>query len=97
MKNIEIKSCNSCPFCYRDYNNFSLGQDTMLICTLAEYNKLNEYIIGSYNSYECCDYCNDLEQNEDFEDEKCTCNYKMIKTPDWCPIKKTGKIELIWK
>jgi hypothetical protein len=96
MKKIEISTCMDCPFLYRDYDDFAIGDDTLAICALNSSTN-EEYIIESYSSYESCDYCNNLDDDEIFNDEKCKCNYKTIKTPDWCPIKKHGKIELIWK
>jgi hypothetical protein len=97
MKKREIKSCIDCPFCYHDYDDFSMGDNTILICTLAEFERLNEYIIDSYDSGVFCDYCNNLEEKDVFNDDMCECRHKVTTTPEWCPIKKHGKIELVWK
>lgn len=92
---IDITSCIDCPFRYDDYNDYAIGNDTIVICNLSRYLQMDISIIDSYNSMEYCDYCNELTEFDEYESEKCSCNHKKTKTPDWCPIKnKNDKIEI---
>ena len=50
-KVIECKGCIDCPFRYDDYNSESMGNDTLLICTLCEHLNLPNYFIDSYDSW----------------------------------------------
>lgn len=49
MKEIKVNSCEDCPFRYMDYNDYSVGYNTMEICMLSQYNRLNDYIICIYD------------------------------------------------
>lgn len=51
-KVIECKGCIDCPFKYRDYDGYSLGHDTIIVCNLAEYLGLPLYLITSYDSWQ---------------------------------------------
>ncbi len=51
-KVIECKGCVNCPFKYRDYDSNSIGNDTIIVCNLAEFLKLPLYLITSYDSWQ---------------------------------------------
>ena len=95
--NINVKSCFQCPFLVSIYDDYALGFDTIDYCNLARFLKLEEDTIDVYNSYEQdieCDYCRDLENYDDYNNELCKCKELNIQTeeskrkPDWCPLNK---------
>jgi hypothetical protein len=40
-----INFCGNCPFKYSDYDDWAVGYSTCTVCTLAQFLKLNEYLI----------------------------------------------------
>lgn len=50
-KVIVVKGCNDCPFCYSEYDDYALNNDTLVYCILAIYNKSNKYFIDAYNDH----------------------------------------------
>ena len=58
--NIEISGCVNCPFKVVDYDDFAVGNDTLINCSLAEYLQMDEYYINSY----------DTKNYEEYEDEE---------------------------
>lgn len=80
LKEIKVNNCENCPFRAIDYDDFSVGYDSMDTCLLAMYNEQEDYLIQVYNindRFECqgCD-----------EDDDCKCEPKEIVTPKWCPL-----------
>jgi len=46
----EVSGCRDCPFSYNDYDDFSTGKDTLLICTLSKFKKTNDHVIDAFDS-----------------------------------------------
>ena len=77
MSNINsriIHGCFDCPFKYSDYDSFAIGDDTLIICALAQEMKLDDHYI---DSYDCKSNSYNIKRNQQ----------KKLKTPEWCPIK----------
>lgn len=47
---ILVKKCNNCPFLSPNFDDYALGDDTLLECNLKRYLGLNETFIGGFNS-----------------------------------------------
>ena len=72
MKNIEVKKCTECPFRYDDFDDFSMGDDTVMVCSLANHLRLPNIFIGSYSSWDEEKSCSELPEwcplkNEDYK------------------------------
>ena len=78
MKKLKIKNCNECPFLYSDYDDYSMGDSTLDICVLSQFNNIdNRYIISSHN--EC---------GSEYHKEIPECGSEYHKEiPEWCPLK----------
>jgi len=50
MKKIYVNSCEDCPFLYSKYDDYAVGCSTIDVCTLAQYNNSNEYIISIHDN-----------------------------------------------
>lgn len=46
---IKVTKCNNCPFKVSNYDDFALGDDTLLECNLKSYLGISDTFIGSYN------------------------------------------------
>jgi len=93
---VRVKSCNNCPFKAENYNDFAIGNDTVVYCNLRAYLGLKTTYLGSYGAEGSCEHCNQaindsLHTGEDFEnyfdEDLCTCGEMPdIPIPDNCPI-----------
>lgn len=45
-----INGCIDCPFRYSDYNEFSIGSDTLEICVLTQFMNTRDSFIDDYDS-----------------------------------------------
>lgn len=81
MKNITVKNCNDCPFSYREYDDYAVGEDTIEICLLAIHHNQKDYIIDVYNQF---------EKNDCDCEEVCSCIQDIIETPGWCHLKQNN-------
>lgn len=67
---INVISCNNCPFCIKDWDPNAVGNDMYVFCNLMQFitddqEQVND-IIDCFNTYK--------RSNWD------------VKTPDWCPL-----------
>lgn len=62
MKKVEklnVSGCVDCPFAYTEYDDFATGVDSLEICGLAQFNKLELITIKAYDSKEGEEISND--------------------------------------
>lgn len=100
---IKVKDCNNCPFESHHYDDFSIGAHTWFNCELHSFLKIKGSNMiscirwGDEDNFPSCDYCENLDGGEDWNEEKCKCdelreqyikdNLKPeLKRPDWCPL-----------
>jgi len=94
---VHVNKCNNCPFKAENYNDFAIGNDTVVTCNLKAYLGLKSTYLTSYGAEGSCEHCNaamddSLETGEDFENyfdkDLCTCGETPdIPIPDYCPIR----------
>lgn len=78
---IKVKYCTDCPFSYKEYDDYAIGDDTFVQCSLSQFYNKKEYIIDSYKLIQ-----EDLKYDE----------YTKQTIPTWCFLRKnttTVKIE----
>lgn len=46
----EIEHCNDCPFMQNDYDDWAIGNDTIISCNLYKFIKKQFIVINSYKS-----------------------------------------------
>ena len=82
-----INFCGNCPFSYADYDDWAVGYSTANVCTLAQFLKLNEYLILVSDGDE------ELKTPEwcPLKTEEFTFNFKEFST------KRKDEIDSTWK
>lgn len=44
----EVEGCFNCPFMYQNIDDYAVGNDTLVACSLAENSNSIEYVIETY-------------------------------------------------
>lgn len=51
MTKLIVNNCNNCPFCIRNYDEYSTSYNILYECNLSKFDNNPEYIILATNSF----------------------------------------------